>query len=237
MACRRLSCLQVQSWTYSAKTRTVRAAARSAREAGVRVRELKAHELTEDMRRQLQHEVSGAAFGWLSALLLRCSGSLEGSGGQSRQFHVINTRSIHHWLAGDIVIRLPSDVCSWYLTMRRLPYCLQQLRKPILSTTCLTSTVAGDWLQQKAVADRELRVFVRNVDYDNLQLQDGVRIFVAEQWDPAAAPPAVVDPVLQVGSRSLWVTILCYGELLDKQTAMGCMLHVEGAVLIGVQLL
>lgn len=58
--------------------------------------------------------------------------------------------------------------------------------------------LAGDWLQQKAVADRELRVFVRNVDYDNLQLQDGVRIFVAEQYDPAVAPPAVVDQAIQV---------------------------------------
>jgi len=58
----------------------------------------------------------------------------------------------------------------------------------------------GDWLQQKAVAERVLRVFVRHVDYDNLQLRDGVRIFVAEQFHPDAAPPAVVDPVLQVGA-------------------------------------
>jgi hypothetical protein len=40
-------------------------------------------------------------------------------------------------------------------------------------------------------------VFVRNVNYDNIQLHDGVRIFVAEAYDPADAPPAVVDPVLQ----------------------------------------
>jgi hypothetical protein len=104
----------VQSWTYSNKTRTVRAAARAAREAGVRVRELQPSELTPEMRQRLQHEVS------------------------------------------------------------------------------------SDWLQQKAVADRELRVFVRNVDYDHIELRDGVRIFVAEAYpDAAAAPPAVVDPLLQ----------------------------------------
>jgi len=40
-------------------------------------------------------------------------------------------------------------------------------------------------------------VFVRNVDYDNMQLKDGIRIFVAEAYDPAVAPPAFVDPVLQ----------------------------------------
>jgi hypothetical protein len=44
-----------------------------------------------------------------------------------------------------------------------------------------------------------LRVFVRNVDYDNMQLAHGVRVFVAEAYHPAHAPPAVVDPVLQVG--------------------------------------
>lgn len=56
---------------------------------------------------------------------------------------------------------------------------------------------AGDWHQQKSIADRHLRVYVRNVDYDTLQLGDGVRVFVAEAFDPAVAPPAVVDPVLQ----------------------------------------
>ena len=60
--------LQVQSWTYTAKTRTVRAAARAARESGVRVRELSPEELTEEMRQKLQHEVSG---GWLPALTHR----------------------------------------------------------------------------------------------------------------------------------------------------------------------
>lgn len=68
---------------------------------------------------------------------------------------------------------------------------------------CLSAAAAaaatGDWLQQKAVADRELRVFVRNVDYDNMQLAHGVRIFVAEQYYPASsAPPVVVDQALQV---------------------------------------
>jgi len=55
----------------------------------------------------------------------------------------------------------------------------------------------GDWHQQKAIADRELRVFVRNVDYDTMELREGIRIFVAEAYDPAVAPPAFVDPVLQ----------------------------------------
>jgi hypothetical protein len=47
------------------------------------------------------------------------------------------------------------------------------------------------------VADRELRVFVRNVDYEHMQLREGVRIFVAEAYDPLDAPPAYIDPVLQ----------------------------------------
>ena len=40
-------------------------------------------------------------------------------------------------------------------------------------------------------------MYVRNVDYDTMQLRDGVRIFVAESYDPSCAPPAEVDPVLQ----------------------------------------
>jgi hypothetical protein len=58
-------------------------------------------------------------------------------------------------------------------------------------------SLAGCWKQQKAVSDRELRVFVRHVDFDNIELRDGVRIFVAEAYDPSCAPPAEVDPVLQ----------------------------------------
>jgi hypothetical protein len=50
---------KVQQWTYSSKTRTVRAAARAARESGVRIRELQPHEFNEEMRRKLQYEVSG----------------------------------------------------------------------------------------------------------------------------------------------------------------------------------
>lgn len=38
---------------------------------------------------------------------------------------------------------------------------------------------------------------MRNVDYDNMQLRDGVRIFVAEAYNPLDAPPAYIDPVLQ----------------------------------------
>jgi hypothetical protein len=59
MMCRPVLLLQVQSWTYGPKTRTVRAAARSARDAGVRVRELKPEELTDDLKHRLQHEISG----------------------------------------------------------------------------------------------------------------------------------------------------------------------------------
>jgi hypothetical protein len=55
----------------------------------------------------------------------------------------------------------------------------------------------GDWHQQKAIADRHLRVYVRNVDYNTVQLREGVRMFVAEAYDPAFAPPAEVDPALQ----------------------------------------
>ncbi len=51
----------MQRWTYTPRTRTIRAAARIARDAGVRVRELKADELTPEMRRRLQEEVSGDA--------------------------------------------------------------------------------------------------------------------------------------------------------------------------------
>jgi hypothetical protein len=61
----------------------------------------------------------------------------------------------------------------------------------------LASTFIGCWRQQKAIADRELRVFVRHVDFDNMELQDGVRLFVAEAYEPAMAPPASVDPLLQ----------------------------------------
>lgn len=48
------------------------------------------------------------------------------------------------------------------------------------------------------MADRDLRVFVRGVDYSNLELQDGVRLFVAEAYsDPAAAPAPYIDAELQ----------------------------------------
>jgi hypothetical protein len=64
---------------------------------------------------------------------------------------------------------------------------------------CRLST--GDWIAQKAVADRHLRVFVRHLDFDALQLREGIRVFVAEAYpDPALAPPAYVDPVLQGGA-------------------------------------
>ena len=55
-------CMQVQSWTYSARTRTIRAAARGARDAGVRVRELAPEELTYELRARLLHDVTGGSF-------------------------------------------------------------------------------------------------------------------------------------------------------------------------------
>jgi hypothetical protein len=79
---------------------------------------------------------------------------------------------------------------------------------------------AEDWLQKKAVAERVLRVFVRNVDYDNMQLANGVRIFVAEAYHPAHAPPAVVDPVLQVRHCVISDT-LCYHLRVTQQARDG----------------
>jgi hypothetical protein len=64
----------------------------------------------------------------------------------------------------------------------------------------LLVAAAGCWRARKAVAERELRVFVRHVDFDNMQLQEGVRVFVAEAYEPDTAPPAYVDPVLQGGA-------------------------------------
>jgi hypothetical protein len=53
------------------------------------------------------------------------------------------------------------------------------------------------------VADRDLRVFVRHMDFDNIQLRDGVRVLVAEAYDPADAPPSAPDPVLQGGAQNV----------------------------------
>lgn len=65
---------------------------------------------------------------------------------------------------------------------------------------CVCVYPAENWRQQKAVADRDLRVFVRHVDFDNFELREGVRLFVAEAYEPAAAPPSTPDPVLQGGA-------------------------------------
>jgi hypothetical protein len=54
---------QVKSWTYTSKTRVLRAAARAARESGVRVRELAPEELTDELRAKLLHDVTGAQHG------------------------------------------------------------------------------------------------------------------------------------------------------------------------------
>lgn len=51
---------QVQSWAYTSKTRVLRAAARSARDFGVRVRELAPEELTDELRAKHLHDVTGA---------------------------------------------------------------------------------------------------------------------------------------------------------------------------------
>ncbi|GBF91003.1 hypothetical protein Rsub_03858 [Raphidocelis subcapitata] len=46
--------------------------------------------------------------------------------------------------------------------------------------------VTGDWVKQKAVGDSMLRVFIRHLDYENLHLAEGVRLFVAERTVPDA---------------------------------------------------
>jgi hypothetical protein len=53
--------LQVQTWKYGNKTRVIRAAARSARDAGVRTRELAPGELTDEMKHKLLHDITGAS--------------------------------------------------------------------------------------------------------------------------------------------------------------------------------
>lgn len=40
---------------------------------------------------------------------------------------------------------------------------------------------AGDWVQQKAVKDKMLRVFVRHINYDTFTFNHNVRLFVAER--------------------------------------------------------
>ncbi|KAI8475872.1 MAG: hypothetical protein J3K34DRAFT_517039 [Monoraphidium minutum] len=60
--------------------------------------------------------------------------------------------------------------------------------------------VTGDWVQQKSVKDQMLRVFIRHAEYDNLQLEEGVRLFVAERPLPAAAPAAGDDDASSTSS-------------------------------------
>lgn len=55
----------------------MRAAARAARESGVRVRELQPEELTDEMRRKLQHEVSGET----ASLPVACGSPVMAQGG------------------------------------------------------------------------------------------------------------------------------------------------------------
>jgi lysylphosphatidylglycerol synthetase-like protein (DUF2156 family) len=52
----------VQSWAYGKKTRTIKNAARDARAAGVRVRELTGDDLTPEVCRQLAHVTGGCLF-------------------------------------------------------------------------------------------------------------------------------------------------------------------------------
>jgi hypothetical protein len=51
--------LQVQAWKYGNKTRVIRAAARGARDAGVRTRELVPGQLTDDLKHKLLHDITG----------------------------------------------------------------------------------------------------------------------------------------------------------------------------------
>lgn len=46
------------------------------------------------------------------------------------------------------------------------------------------------------MSGRELRVFTPQVDFNTLELTGGVRLFVAEAYNPEAAPPAYVDAAL-----------------------------------------
>jgi hypothetical protein len=71
--------LQVQSWTYSGKTRVIRAGARAARDSGVRVRELAADELTPEMRRKLQNEVTGGDSMQACLLSIKLFGACKGA--------------------------------------------------------------------------------------------------------------------------------------------------------------
>jgi hypothetical protein len=83
------------------------------------------------------------------------------------------------------------------------------------------------------VAERVLRVFVRSIDYDNMEIANGVRIFVAEAYHPAHAPPAVVDPVLQVGCFvGVILDMLCCHSVItasvrwaDKSTHVSTIRH------------
>jgi hypothetical protein len=90
-------------------------------------------------------------------------------------------------------------VCHVCLSAGCLACCLAPLLPPWLPPP--PRAVPEDWKQQKAVADRDLRVFVRHMDFDNIQLCEGVRLFVAEAYDPAHAPPSAPDPLLQGGAQ------------------------------------
>jgi hypothetical protein len=46
-------------------------------------------------------------------------------------------------------------------------------------------------------------VFVRHLDGDNLALHEGVRIFIAQAYERAAAPPPCVDDFLHGTGRSV----------------------------------
>jgi hypothetical protein len=51
----------------------------------------------------------------------------------------------------------------------------------------LERQVTDSWLQQKVVADRHIRIFVRHANYQRLNLQDGTRLFVVEEGGQGAA--------------------------------------------------
>ncbi|KAI8473265.1 MAG: hypothetical protein J3K34DRAFT_519108 [Monoraphidium minutum] len=71
--------------------------------------------------------------------------------------------------------------------------------------------VTGDWLEQKTVKEEGMRVYIRHLDYDNLRLEEGVRLFVAEMAPPEGGPKAAVgfvmlDPLFRGGRVYGYVT-------------------------------
>jgi hypothetical protein len=159
--------IMVQTWAYSKRTRTIRNAARDARSLGYRVREVKQGELTPEVCKQLAH-VTGEERG---------RGLLAGAGlGGARPVAAARGRPgarSSGRRAGPPSTQNPFAPNPFHPPLTRAPH-----RHP--------PPHKGDWVQKKAVGDQMLRVFIRHVDYNALHLDNGVRLFVAESFAPAA---------------------------------------------------